>query len=258
VGYELLLHAAEAFRVNVILVVGHDRLYSLLTTHHRKKAERELAEEEAMSDPAADPSEDPKARDKKLKARQPKIIKLPRSGGVVSRDAPFRRDCRRQSIRRYFHGEKIRQAEAAPSSGAPSSSEVGSGGGAPPAAERRRYTPFLLELPFSSLRVYELSSVSLSAALLPVSAKQSTDPVQLSETSFHPSMKHAILAVCHPSAVLRYGETGRASDLYSAGVAGFVAVEKVDTDVEAVSLLSPCAGDLPSGVLLTGDIRWME
>ena len=32
-GYQYLLHAIDAFRINVVLVLGHDRLYSMLGTH---------------------------------------------------------------------------------------------------------------------------------------------------------------------------------------------------------------------------------
>jgi polyribonucleotide 5'-hydroxyl-kinase len=35
-GYELLLHTVTALDISVILVIGHDRLYSLLTTHYKK------------------------------------------------------------------------------------------------------------------------------------------------------------------------------------------------------------------------------
>uniref|UniRef100_A0A7S4HRL3 Protein CLP1 homolog n=1 Tax=Odontella aurita TaxID=265563 RepID=A0A7S4HRL3_9STRA len=226
-GYKLLLHAADALRVNVVLVMGHDRLYSMLTTHFRKRAEEEKS---AIG-------EDLPAAVTKKKG-QPKVIKLPRSGGVVSRDAAFRRACRSQSIRRYFYGDKIRSTEGNLTD---------------------RYTPFLMEVPFSDLRLYRLSSVSLSAALLPVSAKQTTEPVQLTlETNITPTLVHAVWAVCHPSAVSSYESSGSASDLYLSGVAGFVAVEKVDVDREVVSLLSPCAGSLPSSTLLMGDITWME
>ena len=67
-----------------------------------------------------------------------------------------------------------------------------------------------------------------------------------------------MLAVCHPSAVEKYEESGSARDLYLSGVAGFVVVEKVDVDKGTLSLLSPCAGSLPSSHLLVGDIFWLE
>jgi len=59
--------------------------------------------------------------------------------------------------------------------------------------------------------------------------------------------------------VEKYEQSGKARDLYLSGVAGFVAVEKVDVNKEILSLLSPCAGSLPSQHLLVGDnITWVE
>lgn len=226
IGYELLLHAADALRVNVILVMGHDRLYSMLRSHFSKvdSSENETANSSSS-----------------IGKMSPKVIKLPRSGGVVSRDTVHRRISRSLCTKRYFNGNMIRNA-----SGKNSDVLV------------NQYTPTLLELNFSDLNLYKLSSVTLAASMLPVSAKQATDPVQLKLVDIGPALKHGILAVCHPSAVAAYKESGRESDLYLSGVAGFVAVEKVNVDREILSLLSPCAGALPSNTLLVGDIVWME
>lgn len=215
VGYKILLHAAHALSVNVILVMGHDRLYSMLTSHYSKLSS-------SSSEQIIKP---------------PKVIKLPRSGGVVSRDTSFRRTSRSLCIKKYFHGNLLSSLDG---------------------AVVNQYTPFLLEIPFSDLKLHKLSSVSLAASMLPVSAKQSTDPVQLLPIEMGPTLVHAILAVCHPQAVQDFEQSRQASDLYLSGVAGFVAVEKVDMDREIVSLLSPCSGSLPSGTLLVGDITWME
>ena len=228
VGYNLLLHAAEALRVNVILVMGHDRLYSMMNTHFTKLQQNNQTEADGTND---------------LKTKTPKVIKLPRSGGVVSRDSTFRRISRSLCIKRYFNGDLIR----------PTSSSSNAD-----ATLINQYTPTLLELPFSKLQLYKLSSVSLAASMLPVSAKQTTDPVQLTPMEIGPTLQHAILAVCHPTAVAAYEQSGKGSDLYSSGIAGFVAVEKVDIDCDVICLLSPCSGSLPSSTLLVGDIAWME
>ena len=71
-------------------------------------------------------------------------------------------------------------------------------------------------------------------------------------------LQHALLAVCHPAAVQAFQKSGQARDLYEAGVAGFVAVERVLMETEMLHLLCPCAGSLPSYTLLMGDITWME
>ena len=52
-GYNVLLHCIQAFKIDVVLVMGHDRLYSSLAA--------------SLPEGAAT------------------IVKLPRSGGVVQR-----------------------------------------------------------------------------------------------------------------------------------------------------------------------------
>jgi polyribonucleotide 5'-hydroxyl-kinase len=103
--------------------------------------------------------------------------------------------------------------------------------------------------------------MALSSSLLPVAQQQSTDAIQIVKVDLETeaeSLQHALLAVCHPSAVNAYKASGRARDLVTSGVAGFCAVERVLTDTDTLHLLSPCAGSLPSKTLLLGDITWME
>ena len=61
-GYQLLLHAVKALQIDVVLVMGHDRLYSMMRQSIKKGDNLGI-----------------------------KVIKVPRSGGVVSRDATFLR-----------------------------------------------------------------------------------------------------------------------------------------------------------------------
>ena len=208
----MLLHTINAMRITVILVIGHDRLYGMLKNQFDKEI---------------------------------KIIKLPRSGGVVSRDTAFRRQSRSLTMKRYFYGDTV---------AGPNNTRVPS------------LTPFLAHVAFSNVTIYKLSSVALSASLLPVSAKQSTEPVQLNKVDIKEKLQHALLAVCHPMAVhvyhKSYHKSGMARYLYEAGVAAFVVVERVLMDTNMFHLLShlpsPCAGSLPSHTLLVGNITWME
>ena len=227
-GYQYLLHAIESFRINVVLVLGHDRLYSMLGTQLKKDFE-------------GDSTSGLKKR------KMPILIKLPRSGSVVSRDTAFRRALRSQSIKRYFYGnsKSLKSTEALSSS----------------TTLQYQFCPCLIEVRLADVQLHKLSNVSLSASLLPISAKQSTDPIQLTTiaaSEITSKLHHSVLAVCHPSAVEKYEQSDSARDLYLAGVAGFVIVEKVDVDKATMSLLSPCGGSLPSGHLLIGDIFWME
>lgn len=237
-GYQLLTHAIAALKITVILIMGHDRLYSMMTNQFKSETVPR------------------------------KVIKLPRSGGVVSRDGNYLRLCRAKSMKRYFYGDQVVPTVTTGSSG------VSSHGGGHHSKQQHdasvatthtphqripQFTPFLLHISFSQLTIYKFSSVALSASLLPVAATQTTETVQLTQiTELTEGLQHVLLAVCHPNAVAAYQAQGSASCLVEAGVAGFVAVERVLVDSDMLHLLSPCAGSLPSNVLLTGDITWME
>lgn len=255
-GYELLVHAVGALRITVVLVMGHDRLYSMMKNDLAKQ--RQAAAENI------------------------KVIKVPRSGGVVSRDSQFMRQTRSRTIKRYFYGDMVEapspsssgenQGKKSSSGGGGGASVAGGGGASGSSAAAAaalgdpsshqlvpQLTPFLLQVPFSKVKVYRFTSMSLSASLLPVAAAQTSEAVQLSPVEITEKLQHALLAVCHPQAVAAHESSGSARDLYNQGVAGFCAVERVLVETEMLHLLSPCAGSLPSDTLLLGDnITWME
>jgi polyribonucleotide 5'-hydroxyl-kinase len=242
-GFDLLKKVADSLQITVILVMGHDRLYSMLTTHYKTNAN--------SSNSSPDPQEG-----------AVKILKLPRSGGIVSRSADYTRSARSRSVKRYFYGEMVDPPATATSSSTTSSSaKNGASTSANPAtapAKVPQLTPFLLQLPFADITIYKLSSIALSASLLPVAAAQSTDAIQIQKVEWAEALQHMVLAVCHPAAVEKYEMSQRARDLVTAGVAGFCAVERVIMETDMVHLLSPCAGSLPSQTLLCGDVTWME
>lgn len=73
VGFELLLHGIESFNADVILVLGQEKLYSMLRDKFKAK-------------PGVD------------------IVKLHKSGGVVARSSKFRQRMRNVKTREYFYG----------------------------------------------------------------------------------------------------------------------------------------------------------
>jgi polyribonucleotide 5'-hydroxyl-kinase len=254
-GYELMKHTIQALNINVVLVMGHDRLYSMLSTHYNKMKES-IQKGNNSFDGAT--------------TAMPKVIKLARSGGIVSRDSSFRRISRTLAMKQYFFGESIvppstylNNASAAPTMmGGGLGVGVGStadGMSIPTESLVHQYSPLRLDLSFTDVKIYKISNVTLSSSMLPVSAKQSSEAVQLTQvTDISAAIKSCMLAVCHPAAVDKYEQSGEASDLYMAGVPGFVVVDKVDMNREMISLLSPCAGSLASTTLLLADITWRE
>jgi polyribonucleotide 5'-hydroxyl-kinase len=240
-GFDLLCKMADSLQITVILVMGHDRLYSMLTTYYKTNS--------SSSSSSPDPQEG-----------TVKILKLPRSGGIVSRSDDYTRSARSRSVKRYFYGEMVDPPATATSSSTTSSSakNASTSASTPAPTKVPQLTPFLLQLPFGDITIYKLSSIALSASLLPVAAAQSTDAIQIQKVEWTEALQHMVLAVCHPAAVEKYENSQRARDLVTAGVAGFCAVERVIMETDMVHLLSPCAGSLPSQTLLCGDVTWME
>ena len=72
-GYELLLTAVDQFAIDILLVVGHERLYIDLVREFKSRSNLYIA-------------------------------KLSKSGGVVTRSQAYRRDYRSKRIRDYFYG----------------------------------------------------------------------------------------------------------------------------------------------------------
>ena len=223
-GFQLLLHTVQVMKITIVLIMGHDRLYSMMSSHIKKFPDDVV---------------------------QPKVIKLPRSGGTVSREAAFLRQARSRSMKRYFYGDVVEPIAHATAASSNSAQAV-------TLTRVPQLTPFLNQVQFNTLTIYKLSAIALSASLLPVGAGQSTDVIQVQKVDLSESLQHALVAVCHPHAVAAYQRSGRARDLYEAGVAGFCAVERVVMDTDTVHLLCPCAGNLPSQTLLLGEITWME
>lgn len=221
-GYPLLLKAAEALQITVILIMGHDRLYSLMTKHYRDQPEI---------------------------VETPKVLKLPRSGGVVSRSQTLKRHLRARAVKRYFYGDLVDGPVNTESSSSTTTAIV---------PKIPQLTPFALTISTTEIQVFQLSSMALSSSLLPVAQQQSTDTIQMEPASLNEAIQHKVLAVCHPHAVRAYQESGQARHLWTAGVAGFCTVERFDAQTDTLHLLSPCAGALPSKTLLLGDVTWME
>merc|ERR1711879_138087 len=73
-GYSILLKTIRTTKANIVIVLDNERLYSDLS--------------------------------KCIGSDRIEIVKLPKSGGVVTRPTEFRRNTRYDTIRQYFYGPK--------------------------------------------------------------------------------------------------------------------------------------------------------
>lgn len=222
-GTELLHHAIEAFEIDIVLVIGHDRLYASLqdwsNTRHAAVREKD-------------------ADNWRQQARKNLIVaKLPRSGGVVARTEVSRRRARRARVHEYFYGKK----------------RIVAGEEQPP-----RFRPHRLELSLSSCTFLSNGGVRLSESMRPLG--QETSGTQGGGTSgglqpVPPSsdLEHAVLAV------LQAPDDGSSDgQRVPSNIAGFVYVVKLELDLNTVTVLSPCPGKLPSLDFVVGSIKWVE
>jgi len=196
-GYELLLHQVAEFEVDVIVVIGDDRLHSQLTAH-------------AMAQAAT--------------SKQPQVIKLGKSGGVITRSAPSRQQARSSRINEYFYGA------------------------------RRDLYPHSSVVDFAALNICSISVAPLPPlSAMPLGSKPPEPKLiahQLPPARF-PSLLHSVLAVV-------FSQNGKCDDLLRANAAGFVWVSHVDSEKQKLTLLTPSVVALPSVWLLTGSTTWAQ
>eukprot|EP00467_Chlorarachnion_reptans_P012282 CAMPEP_0114524690 /NCGR_PEP_ID=MMETSP0109-20121206/21999_1 /TAXON_ID=29199 /ORGANISM="Chlorarachnion reptans, Strain CCCM449" /LENGTH=419 /DNA_ID=CAMNT_0001706169 /DNA_START=206 /DNA_END=1462 /DNA_ORIENTATION=- len=187
-GQELLVDIAKKFKANVICVLGQEKLVSEL------KSSEELQKARTV------------------------VVKLDKSGGVVSRTAKQRVAIRNAKIRQYFYG---RVNELSPHEKTISSSEV---------------------------LVYRVgSSTRAPTTALPVGAKSMLDPNRCVKVGITSALNNSILAVSYAK---------KPEELLECNIAGLVYVKEVDTKKQQMTILAPSAGNLPHRFLLHGSIKW--
>ena len=191
-GYELLLHQAAELQVDVIVVIGDDRLHSQLTAHAAQSA------------------------------LKPTVIKLSKSGGVITRSQPTRAQARASRVTEYFYGV------------------------------RKELSPFTSVLDFAALNVFTISlAPQAPMTALPIGMKLPDNQFVATQlpTSRYPSLVQSVLAVV-------FSDSGTCDDLLRSNAAGFVCVTGVDMEREKVTLLAPSPLALPTAWLLAGTLKW--
>ncbi|PIA62508.1 hypothetical protein AQUCO_00200490v1 [Aquilegia coerulea] len=191
VGYELLLHAIDTFNADVVLVIGQEKLCSMLKKDVLK------------TKPNVD------------------VVKLQKSGGVVSRNPHARKKARNHRIREYFYGLTN---DLSPHSNIAS---------------------------FSDLFVYRIGGgPQAPRSALPIGAEPAADPMRLVPVTINNhDLLHSVLAVSFAK---------EPDQIISSNVAGFICITDIDLQRKKITYLAPSAGDLPSKYLIVGSLSWLE
>ncbi|XP_057776196.1 protein CLP1 homolog [Salvia miltiorrhiza] len=189
VGYELLLHAIDTFNATVVLVLGQEKLWSML---------RDVLKSKANVD----------------------VVKLQKSGGVVSRNAKVRQKARGSRIREYFYG---------------------------PAND---LSPHSNTANFSDLLIYRIGGgPQAPRSALPVGAEPVSDRLRVAPVSVNQDLHHLVLAVSFAK---------EPDEIMSSNVAGFIWVTDINFESKKITYLAPSAGSLPGKYLIVGNLTWCE
>lgn len=194
----LLLSLQKNFSIDHILVIGNERLHVTVSKH--------FAEESS----------------------EVKVLKIPRSGGIVSKDSAFRRQSQSKAFKSYFYGPRL------------------------------EFHPFSLTIPFGSLVIYRVADATALApsSALPLGATRKIDSSKLTKvTELNTSqLLYSILAVMPASA----DDSDEFEGALESPIAGFLHVLEVDEGKQNLTVLSPCPGALPSKFLLLASLKWIE
>ncbi|KAJ3404465.1 hypothetical protein HDU80_002811 [Chytriomyces hyalinus] len=211
-GYALLTQAVEEFKVSAILVVGQERLYSDLS--------RQFQSNEQVS-----------------------VLKLAKSGGVVSRDKAFRKAVQSAKVREYFYG-----------------------------TTRYPLSPFSSIVRFDDLAVRRVGeSIVAPSSVMPIGYDRKAQETKIVKVESFDILLNSVLAVTHADrleALLALSGGAISAPALTAdqetslildkNVAGFVYVSEVDDFKKKLTVLAPNPGRLPRKYLLMGALKWVE
>ncbi|KAL4951117.1 hypothetical protein BDW69DRAFT_170740 [Aspergillus filifer] len=246
---EMINHIVTEFSITTILVIGSERLYSLMMKNYDNKP--------SSSASAA-------ATDERIS-----VVKLSKSGGCVDRDAGFMKNVRESQIRTYFFGNPVpTTASSALSVSSSTTTTV-------------TLSPHAQQLDFANIALYNYTTTSADEDQ---GDEDDYDPAQLTTGgSFLPgtdetenqattesassaalgnlvplkkvpgpapsALANTLLAITHcPS-------TSSPAEIRDASTMGFLYVADVDSERGKIRVLAPVGGRVPSRVIVWGK-KW--
>lgn len=197
----LLISLQKYFEIDHVLVIGNERLHVTVNKHFTTEAEGV------------------------------KVLKVPRAGGVVSKDVAFRRSAQAKAFKSYFYGP------------------------------RSEFHPFSLTISFNNLTIYRVADATALApsSALPLGATRKIDSSKLTKVTdlVTSQLLYSILAVVRTPAGLPV-DTEEFEGALDATVAEFLHVLEVDEGKQSLTVLAPCPGSLPSKFILLSSLKWIE
>ncbi|KAL4931586.1 cleavage polyadenylation factor subunit CLP1 [Aspergillus undulatus] len=243
---EMINHIVTEFSITTILVIGSERLYSLMMKNYDNKP--------SSSASAA-------ASDERIS-----VVKLTKSGGCVGRDAAFMKAVRESQIRTYFFGNPV------PSTASSALSLSSS------TATTVTLSPHAQQLDFAGIALYNYTTTSADDDQ---GDEDDYDPAQLTTgDSFLPggnaaddstanesaaaaavgnlvplkkvpapapsALANTLLAITHAP------PTSSPAEIRDASTMGFLYVADVDSERGKIRVLAPVGGRVPSRAIVWG------
>ena len=173
-GYDVLLEAVRAFRADVVLVLGSDKLFARLSEDVKALRFAAMpapadAGAQALTAVASSTAPAPGAPGQLTAVIA--VVKLPRSGGVAERSREARQAARKARVHEYFYGP-LR------------------GPGLPPAL-----SPHSTTVGFDDVSIVRVGGVTSEAGLLPIGRASTLDPLRVTAVVPGPALLNHVLAV---------------------------------------------------------------
>ncbi|EKM55104.1 uncharacterized protein PHACADRAFT_120096 [Phanerochaete carnosa HHB-10118-sp] len=223
----LIKACVDAFRINVILVVGHEKLHVEMQRTYG--------------------------------ARGLTIVKIPKSGGVVELDALFRARVLRAQLHAYFYGERVEPPRGLP---APLATAPPAAGYLVAGEQPTDFTlaPASQVVAFGDLQIWRIGEETMAPqSALPIGATRvvsemqplPVDPAQAGSGLYNAVL--ALLAPPNPDESERYDE-----EILDLHVVGFVVITSIDLPNKKMTVLAPTQGSLVGRTAIVGALEWQE
>ncbi|KAI0723768.1 Pre-mRNA cleavage complex II protein Clp1-domain-containing protein [Cerioporus squamosus] len=210
----------DAFRINVILVVGHEKLnVEMQRTYGNRMA----------------------------------VLKIPKSGGVVELDQAYRERVHKYQLHTYFYGHVIE-----PPPGLSTKAYVQGGEQTPDLT--LHLSPLSTTVNFGDITIYRIGEETMAPnSALPIGAARVVSEVQpllvdpsLSGSGLYNAVL-AILAPPNPDEAERYDE-----EILDLPVVGYIVITALDMPNKRMTVLSPSPGSLVGKTAIVGSFEWQE
>ncbi|KZT09713.1 uncharacterized protein LAESUDRAFT_810681 [Laetiporus sulphureus 93-53] len=218
--HTLIKACVDAFRINVILVVGHEKL----------NVEMQRAYSTRMA-----------------------VVKIPKSGGVVELDAGYRERIRKYQMHYYMYGKVL---EPPPSLAGAACLQ----GGEQTPELTLNLSPSSTIVSFNDLTIYRIGEETMApTSALPIGATRvvsEMQPLLVDPTQPGSGLYNAVLALLAPPNAdesERYDE-----EILDLPVVGFLVVTALDIPNRRMTVLAPGQGSFAGRTAIVGSFEWQE